>query len=154
MSNPSQAVRDAILRATAIVGLGGVALIHLLDEPSTFQETPYKGWLFLGLILGCVATAMTLASRSDTRAWTAATLLPFGAIAGFVISRTIGLPQSADDIGNWSEPLGLASLFVEGSVVAVAAAVLLERVRRVPRHVQSPTRPLSHETLTNGSRVS
>jgi hypothetical protein len=28
------AIRDAILRATAVVGLPGVALIHLLDAPS------------------------------------------------------------------------------------------------------------------------
>ncbi len=31
------------------------------------------------------------------------------------------------DLSNWTEPLGLASLFVEGAVVALAAAVLTER---------------------------
>ena len=44
-----------------------------------------------------------------------------------MISRTVGLPQGADDIGNWTEPLGLASLFVEGSLVVLSAAVLRER---------------------------
>jgi hypothetical protein len=155
MSTTPEAIRDAILRATAIVGLGGVALIHLLDAPATFQATPYKGWLYVGLIFGCVATAMTLAARSDTRAWTAATLFPLGAIAAFVVSRTVGLPQSADDIGNWSEPLGLASLFVEGSVVALGAAVLLERARlAVPRSIRASPRRRTHETLTGSSRVS
>ena len=52
------------------------------------------------------------------------------AIVGFVCSRTVGLPASSGDIGNWWEPLGLASLFVEGAVVALAAAVLLERTMR------------------------
>jgi hypothetical protein len=155
MSNTPAALRDAILRATAIIGLGGVALIHLLDTPATFQATPYKGWLYVGLILGCVATAITLVARSDSRAWTAATLLPLGAIAGYVISRTVGLPQSADDIGNWSEPLGLASLFVEGSVVAVGAAILLDRARlAVPRSIRASPRPRTHETLTRSSGVS
>jgi hypothetical protein len=36
-------------------------------------------------------------------------------------SRTTGLPNSTGDIGNWSEELGLASLFVEGAVVVLSA---------------------------------
>jgi len=31
------------------------------------------------------------------------------------------------DIGNWSEPLGLASLFVEGSVVLMSVVALKSR---------------------------
>jgi hypothetical protein len=53
-----------------------------------------------------------------------AALLPLGAFAAFVYSRTVGLPSGAGDIGNWWEPLGLASLFVEGSLVALSASVL------------------------------
>jgi hypothetical protein len=37
------AIRDGIVRAVAVVGLAGVALIHLLDAPGTFQDAPYKG---------------------------------------------------------------------------------------------------------------
>ena len=51
-------------------------------------------------------------------------MLSSGAIVAFVLSRTVGLPQGADDIGNWTEPLGMASLFVEGSLVALSAAAL------------------------------
>ena len=118
------AVRDGIARTIAVVGLAGVALIHLLDIPGKFQETPYLGWLYVALILGCVAVAASLVHSSDPRAWTAAALLPLGAIAGYTLTRTVGLPQAMDDIGNWSEPLGMASLFVEGSLVALSGAVL------------------------------
>jgi hypothetical protein len=45
-----------------------------------------------------------------------------------VISRTVGLPQGADDIGNGTEPLGMASLFVGGTLVGLAAMVLQERL--------------------------
>jgi hypothetical protein len=121
------AVRDGIARAVAIVGLAGVALIHLLDLPGTFDDQAYKGWLYIALITGTLLTAATLVRSSDPRAWLAAAALPLGAVAGYVWSRTIGLPGGADDIGNWTEPLGLASLFVEGSLVAVAAAVLRAR---------------------------
>ncbi len=44
---------------------------------------------------------------------------------GYVLSRTTGLPQATGDIGNWTEPLGLASLFVEGGVAAVAIGAYL-----------------------------
>ena len=121
------AVRDGIARAVAIVGLAGVALIHLLDLPGTFDTQAYKGWLYLGLIAGTLLTAAALIRSSDRRAWLAAAALPLGAVAGYVWSRTIGLPGGADDIGNWTEPLGLASLFVEGSLVTLGAAVLRAR---------------------------
>jgi hypothetical protein len=121
------AVRDGVARATAVAGLAGVALIHLLDLPGTFDGQAYKGWLYIGLIAGCLLTAAALVRSSDPRAWLAAAALPLGAIVGYVWSRTIGLPGGADDIGNWTEPLGLASLFVEGSLVALGAAVLRER---------------------------
>ena len=123
-----EAVRNGIVRAVAVVGLAGVALIHLLDAPGSFQDAPYRGWLYVALIAGSMAVAAALVRSDDARAWAAAAALSAGAIAAFVISRTVGLPQGADDIGNWTEPLGLASLFVEGSLVALSAMVLRERV--------------------------
>jgi hypothetical protein len=39
---------------------------------------------------------------------------------GYVLSRTTGLPGAMGDIGNWTEPLGLASLYVEAGVFALA----------------------------------
>jgi hypothetical protein len=85
----ARAVRDGIARTVAVIGLAGVALIHLLDLPGKFDETPYVAWMYIGLIAGCLVTAFALAR-----------------------SR------------NWTEPLGLASLFVEGSLVALAVAML------------------------------
>jgi hypothetical protein len=35
------------------------------------------------------------------------------------------LPTATGDIGNWHEPLGQASLFVEGAVVVLSASALL-----------------------------
>src|SRR5713226_5223018 len=126
-SSLTNSIRDRIARAVSVIGLAGVALIHLLDAPATFQSAAYKGWLYVGLILGCVVAAGALIRSSDRRAWTAAALLSLGAIVAFVISRTVGLPQGADDIGNWSEPLGLASLFVEGTLVGLSLMILQER---------------------------
>ena len=49
---------------------------------------------------------------------------PASAALGYVLSRTTGLPNATGDIGNWTEPLGLASLFVEGSVIALVLGTL------------------------------
>src|SRR2546422_453024 len=124
------AVRDGITRTIAVVGLAGIALIHVLNAPSTFNETPYLGWMYVALILGSVTLAGALIRDSDPRMWAAAGALALSVIVGYTLSRTTGLPQSSGDIGNWSEPLGIASLFVEGTVVAVSALVLASCAER------------------------
>jgi len=132
-------VRDGIARAIAIVGLAGIALIHLLDAPGTFQGSAYKGWLYVALIVGCVGAAAALIRASDPRAWAAAALLAAGAMLAYVISRTIGLPQGADDIGNWNEPLGIARRALLG-----AAAVVLIRSLQSGASVGPCLSPRSH----------
>jgi len=123
-------VRDGIARGIAAIGLAGVALIHLLDLPGKLSETPYMFFLYLALMVSSVALAGALIRTDDTRVWAAATVLPALVIVGFVLSRTTGLPQSSDDIGNWSEPLGMASLFVEGFLVTLGSSVLFGRWMR------------------------
>jgi len=117
--------RELVARAVAIVGLAGIALIHLLDSIGKFQETPYMGWMYVGLMIGCLAVAGALVRANAREAWLAAIALPASAVAGFVLTRTVGLPQATGDIGNWSEPLGLAALFVEAAVIAVAGYALV-----------------------------
>jgi hypothetical protein len=60
MSNP---LEDPVARAVAVVGLAGVALIHVLDAHDTFVEAPYKGWLYVGLMAGTLVTAGVLLRR-------------------------------------------------------------------------------------------
>jgi len=122
-----QAVRDGVVRGVAVVALAGVALIHVLDAPGTFADAPYRGWLYVALIVGCLGAAAMLVRGNDRRAWLGAAALSLGAMFAFVLSRTVGLPAGAGDIGNWTEPLGLASLFVEGLLVALAGSVLFEQ---------------------------
>src|SRR5436309_9174921 len=132
---------DPVPRAVAIAGLAGIALIHLLDTHDTFAEVPYKGFLFVGLIVASVVVAGLLLHRPDTLAWVATTALALATLVAFVVSRTVGLPQGADDIGNWWEPLGLASLFVEAAVVALGVSVLVRHARSGPAlHEPAPPR--------------
>jgi hypothetical protein len=118
-----------IWRAVVVVGLLGVALIHLLDLQGKFEETPYLGWAYLGVIAASVALARLVAVTRDPRAVLGAGALAASVMVGYTINRTVGMPGAMDDIGNWAEPLGLASLFVEAAVVW--AGVEAARVLRV-----------------------
>jgi hypothetical protein len=121
------AIRDGVTRTVGVVGLAGLALIHLLDTPDTMSSTPYKGWMYIGLIISAMALAGALTRTSHTLAWQATAALALTALVGYIVSRTIGLPGAADDIGNWAEPLGISSLFVEASLIALSASVVLSR---------------------------
>jgi hypothetical protein len=111
---------DPASRAVGIVGLLGIGLIHLLDSIGKYGETRYIFWLYIALILGSIVAAGLLLTRPGKLARASAGALATGAIVGFVLSRTTGLPSSNGDVGNWTEPLGLASLFVEGCLVALS----------------------------------
>ena len=115
---------EKIARGVGAAGILGVGLIHLLDVVDKFDETAYLGVLYLALIAACVVAARHLIVVGDRRSWLAAGGLAAATFVAYAVSRTVGLPASGDDIGNWTEPLGLASLFVEGAVVALSAEVL------------------------------
>jgi len=121
------AVRDGIVRTVAVLGLAAFALIHLLDLPDTMNGTPYIGWLYIGLIVSAIGLAGALMRTSDTRVWAASAGLVASVIVAYILSRTTGLPQSNDDIGNWSQTLGMAMLFVGGSFLALSSGVLASR---------------------------
>jgi hypothetical protein len=42
------------------------------------------------------------------------------AVVGYLASRTIGLPQIGDDVGNWTEPLGIPAVASEALMVVLA----------------------------------
>lgn len=129
----TDAVNDAVARAVGTVGLGGIAVIHALQVPEAFEETTYLGVLFIGAILASLALSTALTRTSDQRAWAAVGALAAAIMLGYVLTRTSGLPDATLDVGNWTEPLGLASLVAEGLVVCVTAGVLASR-GAVPGH--------------------
>ena len=120
---------EKIARGVGAAGILGVGLIHFLDVVERFHETAYIGVLYLALIAACLVAARHLILVGDRRSWILAGGLAAVTFAAYAVSRTVGLPASTDDIGNWAEPLGLASLFVEGAVVLLSAD-MLARIRR------------------------
>ncbi|CAN5595668.1 hypothetical protein BH10ACT1_BH10ACT1_17490 [soil metagenome] len=112
-------------RGAGVVGLGAIALVHLLDLQGKISETPYLGYAYIGLVIGCVAAAAMLIRGNVRTGWLLGGGLAVATLVGYAVNRTIGMPSATEDIGNWLEPLGLASIFIEACVAAVAAVELL-----------------------------
>ena len=121
-------IRHTALRGLGFAGLLSIALIHLLDVIPKFGETPYLGVMYVGLMVASIVVAFALLHTGSRMAWAAGGLLAAMTLAGFILSRTTGLPSAGDDIGNWSEGLGLASLLIESTFVALSGyAIWLSR---------------------------
>jgi hypothetical protein len=90
----------------------------------TIEQTPLLGVGYVALIAASVVVAAWLAVANDARAWAAAGLLSAAVLVGYAFTRVVGTPFDNQDVGNWSCMLGLASIFVEGSLVAVSGSAL------------------------------
>jgi len=98
-----------VARGVGAVGLATIGLIHLLGA--------------------------ALLLRAHSRAsWAMAAVLGVSPFLGYVLDRTTGLPGATGDIGNWTEPLGMASLFVETCVIALSVYGFT-LLRRTPSRV-------------------
>jgi len=118
--------RGALLPA-GLVGAGislivVVGLIHLINSPEDLEEGSYTGLLYLANFVGALAAAIGI-YRGKRWGWTLGFLVAGGAFAGYVISRTVGLPGLPVET-EWLEPLGVLSLLVEGLFVGVFLAIL------------------------------
>jgi uncharacterized membrane protein YjjB (DUF3815 family) len=118
---------DTILRGLGAALAIAVAQIHFLDVFDKFEENAAQGWMFAALIVGCLAAVVALVHRSGTLVWVFAGLCGLAPLAGYIISRTTGLAGATDDIGNWTEPLGLASISAEVSLILVSIYALMFR---------------------------
>jgi uncharacterized membrane protein YfcA len=98
-----------------------VGLIHLINSPGDLEEGSYTGLLYLANFLGALAAAAGI-YRGKRWGWTLGLLVAGGAFAGYVISRTVGLPGLPVET-EWLEPLGVLSLVVEALFVGVYLAI-------------------------------
>src|SRR5215211_8113923 len=111
-----------------------VGLIHLINSPGDLEEGSYTGLLYLANFLGALAAAVGI-YRGMRWGWALGFLVAGGAFAGYVISRTVGLPGLPVET-EWLEPLGVLSLLVEGLFMGVYLAIIA-RPKEETRVVES-----------------
>lgn len=113
-------------RWSAALFLVANAAIHFALTPEHLEEASYIGVLFIVLSVACVVLAIGVVTVDSAAVWAATGALSLAGLAAFVTSRTIGLPQIADEVGNWSDPWGTATILVEVAAIALAGVVLRE----------------------------
>lgn len=103
-----------------------VSVIHVSDQGglTALKDPAYLGYGYWTLELAGVVCAVLLLSRARSISWLLALGVAAGPLVGITISRSIGLPDATDDIGNWFEPLGILAMAVELTLVVLAVSVL------------------------------
>jgi hypothetical protein len=93
---------------------------HIPLIQAHLEEAPYVGWLFIVLSVVCIALAVAILFVDNVGVWAISGAVCFAAVVAFLASRTVGLPQIGDDVGNWTEPLGIPAVASEVLMVALA----------------------------------
>ncbi len=122
--------------ASALCAVAAASHIPVIDDHLT--EAPYIGVLFIALTAACLVEAVLLLWGDRRWVWLLASATCASAVGAYVWSRSIGLPLIQDDVGNWTEPLGLVALTSESLVVVLSIAALVGNVRHwAPRPMAS-----------------
>ena len=117
--------------AGALLSLA-VAAIHVVDQGGiTATRDPYYiGVAYHVLEIAAVVTAVLLLIGLVRLGWLLAAGVALGPLLGYILSRSSGLPDYSDDVGNWTEPLGLFSLAVEGTLLLLSVPLCVRSMRR------------------------
>ena len=109
-------------RAGAAILCLAVVAIHVKDQNGfPGDKAPrYVGIGYYLLEAGAVIAALLLLARVVKPGWVLAAAVAAGPLLGYVLSRGPGMPSYTDDRGNWTEPIGLLSLIVEGVLLVMA----------------------------------
>lgn len=114
-------------RLLAAIGAVGVAVAHIPVIEEHLSEAPYIGVGFALLAIAGIVLGTLLLIADTPAVWVSTLVLALLALVGYLLSRTVGLPQIGDDIGNWGEPLGVLALIAE-AIMLITAAVQLGRL--------------------------
>jgi hypothetical protein len=103
MQDASQSLTSAAPLRAARWWAGGCLLIaaavHVPVIAPHLSEAPYIGVLFILLTAACVILTPALVAYDSRILWVIAGVVTLLAVIVYVLARTIGLPQIADDIG-------------------------------------------------------
>lgn len=132
---PSARVRSlsAPLRSAAALPAAAAALVagaaHVPVIPEHLDEVPYVGRLFVALVAACALGALVLVVRDVAAAYVALAVAGAASVVLFVVSRGPGMPGMPDDVGDWTNQLGLVSVAAESMLTALAVVALTRGLR-------------------------
>jgi peptidoglycan/LPS O-acetylase OafA/YrhL len=133
--DPAMPIKPATspARGVAAVLLLAVAAVHVPLISEHLEEAPYIGWAFIVLSALCTVLAVAMLCSEQRCLWALSGATCLAAVIAFAASRTVGLPQLGDDVGNWSEPLGFPAVGTELLMVVLALVHLPRTAPRLAR---------------------
>jgi hypothetical protein len=142
--------RAAAFRSAGIVLLLGVAATHASDLADHLVDAHYLAALFCALVVGSAVASIGLALLDNAGpAWLLAGVMSASSIAGYVVSRAVGLPQIPDHIGQWTSVAGVISLVAESALVAMSVCALASAAARENRlTIPAPARGLRRRPVS------
>src|SRR6202034_4671546 len=132
---------DAAVRLAGALLALAVSAVHVADQGgvTALNSPAWMGWGFRLIEVGGVLTALFLLLSPLAppalawAGWAAGALLGAGPFAGYLLSRSVGVPGDPGDVGNWGNWVGTVSLFIEAALLVLSAAMLLaDRARPAP----------------------
>jgi hypothetical protein len=108
-----------------------IAVIHLQDQGGLLGNQSVallRYGYYLVEVSSTIAAGLII--RGKLFGWLLGLASSIGPMTGYVLSRTVGIPGDAGDVGNWGYLLGTVSLVVEGSFVVIAGICLMRLGRQ------------------------
>lgn len=96
---------------SGIVLILEIGLLHIITAQGEYEEAAYMGYLFATNFFGSLLAAFGIYHRQFW-GWTLGLVIAVGSIAGYVLSRTLGMPGMK--VEEWFTPYGIVSMSVEG----------------------------------------
>ena len=88
-----------------------VGAIHLYLVKDEYVDAAYLGAMFFGAFLSSIFAAIGIYRGNILWGWGLGVLIAVGSLAGYILSRTVGLPISG--IEPWGPVIGYLSIILE-----------------------------------------
>lgn len=99
-----------------------VGLIHLLEAPEHVEVAGYVGALFLVNFVASVVAAIGIYRGARSWGWAVGAVISSFALAAYVLSRTLGLPEFGE--GTWANPVGTVAMGLEALYIGLYFSIV------------------------------
>jgi hypothetical protein len=103
-------IESKFLNWYGIVLILEIGVLHIITAQGEYEEAAYMGYLFAANFFGSLVAAFGIYHRQFW-GWMLGLIIAIGSIAGYIWSRTFGMPQM--NVEEWFSPYGIVSISVE-----------------------------------------
>ena len=103
-------IQSKFLYWYGIVLILEIGVLHIITAQGEYEEAAYMGYLFAANFFGSLIAAFGIYHRQFW-GWMLGLVIAAGSIAGYVWSRTLGMPKM--NVEEWFTPYGIVSMSLE-----------------------------------------